>query len=161
NQGSRMKRPVLSKSGLMAAGLAAAVVIWMLTGLVGTGAPSAGPREAVAADAASVPARAESAPPGAAADGRAAAPAPPAVAVTVAVSKATRVAREVVVSGRTEPSRTVEIKAETEGRIVELGADRGSLVAAGERIARIDERDRRAAIAEAEKLVEHRRVAYE
>src|SRR5690606_39044832 len=74
---------------------------------------------------------------------------------------ATRVAREVVVSGRTEPSRTVEIKAETEGRIVELGANRGSLVAAGERIARIDERDRRAAIAEAEKLVEHRRVAYE
>jgi len=139
-----MKRPVLSKSSLMAAGLAAVIVLWMLTGLVGDAGTSVPPdRERPSTEAGEAPPDREALP------------------VTVALSKAEPIVREVVVSGRLEPSRIVEAKAETEGRIVELGVERGRPIAAGELIARIDVRDREAAIAEAEKLVEHRRLQHE
>src|SRR5690606_23029972 len=46
---SMMKRPMLTKSSLMATVLAAAIVVWMLTGLAGSGA---GPRDEAASGAA-------------------------------------------------------------------------------------------------------------
>src|SRR5690606_2986171 len=45
--------------------------------------------------------------------------------------------REVVLRGRTENKRTVEVKAETAGRVVERPVDRGSEVAAGDLLCRI------------------------
>lgn len=156
-----MKRPVLSKSSLMAAGLAAAIVIWMLTGLGDGGGSPGGTREAIAANAEASAAAPSAARPEAKSGGdKDRAPAA-ALAVTVTPSKAERIAREIVISGRTEPNRAVAIKAETEGRIVTLGAERGARVSAGARIALIDERERRAAVTEAERLVEHRRLQHE
>jgi multidrug efflux system membrane fusion protein len=82
------------------------------------------------------------------------------VPVSVRRSKAEPVIRDIVVSGRTEPNRAVEIKAETEGRIVELGSERGTPVAAGERLAALDVRDRNARIAEAEALIAQHELQY-
>lgn len=144
-----MKRPMLSKSSMMATGLASAVVVWMLTGLSGSGA---GPREQAAASTAG----SASAPTAAPAETR-----PAGLRVTVRKSVAEQIVRDVVINGRTEPSRVVVIKAETEGRVVELGAERGARVAAGERIVRLDVRDREAVIEHAETLIEYRRAQYE
>src|SRR5690554_6165277 len=138
-----MKRPVLSKSSLMAAGLAAAVVLWMLTGLVGDAGTSVPADRRSSSENADAPKDRDALP------------------VTVELSRAAPIVREVVVSGRLEPSRIVEVKVETEGRIVELGVERGRPIARGDLIARIDVRDRRAAVAEAERLVEHRRLQHE
>jgi multidrug efflux system membrane fusion protein len=145
-----MKRPMLKKSSLMATVLAAAVAIWMLTGLAGSGA---GPRDDAASGAAAKP----STPTEASTDDSR----PAGLRVTVRKSVAEQVARNVVVSGRTEPNRSVEIKAETEGRVVELGAERGSRIARGERIVRLDIRNRNAVVQRAESLIEYRRQQYE
>lgn len=145
---------VLSKSSLMAVALAAAVVIWMLTGLGRANAPSAANGQASRAEssgASGMPAGFEPAP------GDSALP----VSVTVTRTTAAPIVRDVVASGRTEPNRAVEIKAETEGRIVDLGAERGQRIARGDRIARIDLRDREAQRAQAAALVDHRRAQHD
>ena len=121
-----------SKSVWMAIALAAAVALWMATGIDwGSGAPAEQAQEG---------ARPESL-----------------VRVRVQDLRARTITREIVVSGRTEPNRTVEVRAETDGRVVGLGAERGNAVAAGERLVLLDRRDRdarreeaRAAIAQAE-----------
>lgn len=143
-----MKRPMLSKSSLMAVALASAIAVWMLTGLAGSGA---GPREEAAAANGSAAAAARSD----------AVERPPGLRVMVRKSVAEQIVRDVIVNGRTEPSRVVEIKAETEGRVVELGAERGARVARGERLVRLDVRDREALVAQAEALLAHRRQQYE
>lgn len=151
-----MKRALLSKSSLMAVALASAVAIWMLTGIGGDASePSTGSdrSEARSTSAGGAP----SSMPFDALD----APADPGLRVAVEKSIAEPVVRDVVVSGRTEPNRIVEIKAETEGRVVEIGAERGVQVAEGERIVGLDVRDRDAQIAEAEALIAQRELQYE
>lgn len=81
--------------------------------------------------------------------------------VMVRQSTAEQIPREIVVSSRTEPNRFVELKAETNGAVVELGAERGSRVAAGDRIVRLDLRDRQAQLEESAALVRQRRLEYE
>lgn len=134
----------------MAVAFAAMVVIWMMTGLGRATAPSEASGQS--ARAGSV----EGASPSAG-DTDAALP----MSVTVKRTTAASVIRNITASGRTEPNRAVEIKAETEGRIVELGVERGQRIARGERIARIDLRDREAQRAQAAALVDHRRAQYE
>lgn len=82
-------------------------------------------------------------------------------AVSVRMSEARPVTREIVVSGRSEPNRTVEISAETEGRVVSIDAERGARIAAGEQIVALDLRDRDAQVAEAEAIVKQRELEYE
>lgn len=67
----------------------------------------------------------------------------------------------VVLRGRTEAVRKVEVKAETHGRIVALGAEEGARVAEGAVIARLAEEDRPARLAEARALRDQRRLEYE
>jgi len=145
-----MKRPMLTKSSLLATLLAAAVAVWMLTGLAGS---DAGPRDEAASGVAAKPSASAGS---TTSDGR-----PAGLRVTVRKSVAEQIVRDVVINGRTEPNRIVEIKAETEGRVVELGAERGSAVGRGERIARLDTRDRNAVVQRAEALIEYRRQQYE
>lgn len=83
------------------------------------------------------------------------------MSVMIQRSAAREIEREIAVSGRTEPNRSVELGAETEGRIVELGAERGSAVSTGQLIARLDMRDRAARLAEAEALIVQMRLQYE
>lgn len=63
--------------------------------------------------------------------------------------------------GRTEANRLVEIKSETDGRIVELTVEDGTRVAAGEVIAKLAPGDRLARLAEAKALLAQRRIEYE
>ncbi|HEX6995872.1 MAG TPA: efflux RND transporter periplasmic adaptor subunit [Gammaproteobacteria bacterium] len=140
---------MLSKSSLMATALASAIAVWMLTGLARSGA---GQRDDAAAASANGSALAAPSDAGVR---------PAGLRVTVRKSIAEQIVRDVVVNGRTEPSRVVEIKAETEGRVVGLGAERGARVAEGERLVRLDVRDREAVIAHAEALIAHRRQQYE
>lgn len=81
--------------------------------------------------------------------------------VLIQRSLARAMTREIVVSARTEPNRQVELRAETDGTVVALGAERGSLVAAGERIVGLDMRDRTAQLDEAEALIIQTQLQYE
>jgi multidrug efflux system membrane fusion protein len=112
-----MKRFIPSKPVLIASGVALAVAAWMLTGLGRTS--TSGSEAARAPDAQASPTR-----------------------VSVQKSRARNMTREIVVSARTEPNRVVELRAETDGRVVRLGAERGSTVSAGDHIVSLDLRDR-------------------
>lgn len=128
-------------SVLIALGIAIAVSLWMLSGIL-LEQPAAPPTRSTL-DAAA-PGNEEHR-----------------MRVMVRRSTAREIPREIVVSSRTEPNRRVEIKAETSGAVVGLGVERGSRVAVGELIARIDLRDRSDQLAEAEALIEQRRLEYE
>lgn len=93
-----------------------------------------------------------------------AAPAPAAAPLTkVRVVELTAEAKpiEIVVQGRTAASRKVEIKAETMGKVIEIGADRGSRVKKGQLIARLATDDRQARLEEAQALVRQRQLDFE
>lgn len=83
--------------------------------------------------------------------------APPAVAVVARHSQASQIDRAVILRGRTEATRQVELRAETQGRVISEPLDKGSFVEAGDvlcelapgtRLASLDEA--RARLAEAE-----------
>lgn len=86
-----------------------------------------------------------------------------AVATPVQVTSiaAEDVERIVVVSGRTAPARTVEVKAETSGRVVAVGAARGSRVEAGALLVRLDAGDRHARLEQARAVLRQRELEYE
>jgi multidrug efflux system membrane fusion protein len=81
--------------------------------------------------------------------------------VQVARLAAEPVQRTVKLSGRTAPARTVEIKAETSGRVVAIGAARGARVAAGGLLVRLDAGERVARLAEARAALRQRELEYE
>ena len=81
--------------------------------------------------------------------------------VRVRTQAAENVQRTITVNGKTAPARMVELAAETDGRIVSIGADRGANVERGGIIVRLDERDRKARLAQAEATVRQREVEYE
>ena len=81
--------------------------------------------------------------------------------VTVRRSTARETTRTIAVNARTEPDRAVEIKAETEGRVVAVGAERGSVVAAGQALVELDIRDRRSRLAEAEAMIRQRELEFD
>ena len=63
--------------------------------------------------------------------------------------------------GRTEANRLVEVKSETDGRVIELTVEDGTRVSAGEVIARLSAGDRPARLAEAKALLAQRKIEYE
>ncbi|MCG8493686.1 MAG: efflux RND transporter periplasmic adaptor subunit [Sneathiellales bacterium] len=84
----------------------------------------------------------------------------PPVQVQVASYSAKPKAQEVVVRGRTEAFRTVEIKAETPGRVVETLVERGQRVKKGDILIKFAVKDRKAQLAEAEALIRQRQIEY-
>ena len=82
-------------------------------------------------------------------------------AVRVRTQSAEEVMRTIVVNGKTAPARIVELAAETDGRVEFIGAERGASLSRGKLIARLDERDRAARLAQAEATVRQREVEYE
>ena len=64
-------------------------------------------------------------------------------------------------NGKTAPARSVELAAETDGRVEYIGAARGASLQRGAVIARLDKRDREARLAQAEATVKQREVEYE
>ena len=81
-------------------------------------------------------------------------------AVRVRTQSAEEVMRMIVVNGKTAPARVVNLAAETDGRIVRVGAERGSNLEQGDVIVRLDERDRSARLSQAEATVRQREVEY-
>ncbi len=126
------------KSWLISAGLAVTVVLWLVSGQFGDrktnehNAVIAGPSTTTNRD-----------------------------AVRVRTQAAEPVLRTIVVNGKTAPARVVELAAETDGRIEFIGAERGASVDRGGIIVGLDERDRKARLAQAEATVKQREVEYE
>jgi len=82
------------------------------------------------------------------------------VEVQVKTYQARPRAQEVIVRGRTEAFRTVEIKAETPGRVVETLVERGQRVKKGDVLIKFAVKDRLAQLAEAEALIRQREIEY-
>jgi multidrug efflux system membrane fusion protein len=134
-----MKAEVIKrhKSWLLSVGTVLAIVLWLASGQFGATEEPGQAVDKVVAGAA------------------------PKTAVRVRTQSAEEVVRTIVVNGKTAPARIVELAAETDGRIEYIGAARGSSLERGAVIARLDERDRRARLAQAEALVRQRQVEYE
>ncbi len=81
--------------------------------------------------------------------------------VRVRTQIAEEVTRTIIVNGKTAPARVVELSAETDGRVVSIGAKRGANIDRDTVIVRLDERDRSARLAQAEATVRQREVEYE
>lgn len=125
------------RSWLMSAGIAVLVAAWLLSGQLG-GEPS----EAPVTDLSPVARTTQS-------------------SVRVRTQSAEEIMRTIVVNGKTAPARIVDLAVETDGRIEFVGVQRGANVRRGEVIVRLDERDRRARLAQAEATVKQRQVEYE
>lgn len=83
----------------------------------------------------------------------------PAVRVRIIVPR--RLDRARIVNGRTEASRVVDLRAELDGRIVEIGAREGDTVKRDAVIARIATEDRKARLAHAAALLKQRELEYQ
>lgn len=139
-----MKLNSRTKSILIAGAVALGVSLWMLSGLGGDPDGTRSTRSSLRAD-----------------DGASSSNPERPIRVVVQSSTARRITREIGVAGRTEPNRQVEVRAETDGTVVSIGADRGARVTEGQLIVELDMRDREAQLAEADALIEQMRLQYE
>lgn len=128
----------LKSSHLIAAGIAVALAGWLASGQIGADRPAAEPSPAVAT-----------------------ATAPPLATVRVRELAAEPVEREIVVNGKTAAARAVTLRAEASGRVDEIGVARGASVAPGDVLVRLDPRERRAMVEEAEATLALREIEYE
>ena len=125
------------KSWLTSAGIAIAIAIWLASGNM-------------ASDDVTTEVTADTAP-----------QASTRTSVRVRTQAAEEVTRVINVNGRTAPARVVEINAETDGRVIAIGVERGDRLDEGQVIVRLDERDRKARLAQAEATVKQRELEYE
>lgn len=82
------------------------------------------------------------------------------VSVRVRRQLAEQVTRTITVNGRTAPARVVELNAETDGRVVFIGGERGDRLNNSDVIVRLDERDRAARLKQAEATVKQRELEF-
>lgn len=68
--------------------------------------------------------------------------------------------QRIMLNGRTQASKQVNLRAETEGRIIAFPHDEGEDVTAGTLIAQLDAKDREERLAEAEKILKQRKIEY-
>jgi multidrug efflux system membrane fusion protein len=122
---------------LLAGLVATAVVLWLLSGSLGGPKAPAEKQASTQADVAE-PTR-----------------------VQVRTQRAEPVTRVISVFGRTAPARVVEIKSETSGRVETFQAPRGQLLRKGALMVRLDLRDRRARLEQAQASVAQHQTAYE
>lgn len=124
-----------SRPKFIAAGLAVLVALWLLSGILGKKSDQA-ESQATA----------------------------PTTAGTMSVQFQSQVAQPVTrnlsVYGRTTPLRQVELKAETSGRVSELGVRRGALARSGEMLLKLDLRDRQARLDQARAGLNQQEAAY-
>lgn len=125
------------KSWITSAGITVAIALWLASGHIGGGTKS------YQADRVAEPQSV------------------PRTSVRVRHQVAQEVTRNIIVNGRTAPARVVELNAETDGRVIAVGAERGERFDAGDVIVRLDERDRRARLAQAEATVKQRQLEFE
>ena len=126
------------RSWFYSAGIAVLIVVWLLSGLFSKDAESDTSLQSAAA---TTDARHSK--------------------VRVRTQTAEEVTRTIIVNGKTAPARVVELSAETDGRVEIIAADRGANVERGGMLVRLDERDRKARLAQAHATVRQREVEYE
>jgi multidrug efflux system membrane fusion protein len=126
------------RSWFYSAGIAVVITVWLLSGALGGDDAAIEATDSVVATS----------------------PAPRSK-VRVRTQSAEEVVRTIVVNGETAPARTVQISAETDGRVTSIGAERGSNVERGGLLVRLDERDRKARLAQAQATVKQREVEYQ
>lgn len=80
--------------------------------------------------------------------------------VRVRRQTAEEVTRTITVNGRTAPARIVDINAETDGRIVAVGRERGDRLDRGDVIVQLDDRDRHARHSQALATVKQRELEF-
>ena len=124
------------KSWLISAAIAVAIAVWLTTGN-GT----AEPNPASSAMSATTEATART-------------------TVRVRDQVAEEVTRIININGKTAPARVVELNAETDGRVVAVGGERGDRLDAGEVIVRLDRRDREARLSQAKAVVKQRELEF-
>ena len=126
------------RSWFYSAGIAVVITVWLLSGVLGGDDAAIEATDSVVATS----------------------PAPRSK-VRVRTQSAEEVVRTIVVNGETAPARIVQISAETDGRVTSIGAERGSNVERGGLLVRLDERDRKARLAQAQATVKQREVEYQ
>ena len=126
------------RSWFYSAGIAVVITVWLLSGALGGDDAAIEATDSVVATS----------------------PAPRSK-VRVRTQSAEEVVRTIVVNGETAPARIVQISAETDGRVTSIGAERGSNVERGGLLVRLDERDRKARLAQAQATVKQREVEYQ
>ncbi|MDD3446679.1 MAG: biotin/lipoyl-binding protein, partial [Zavarzinia sp.] len=129
----------MRKSYLVAGGMTVAMALWIASGALSETEESGKPVTA-----------------GAAAEQEDA----PLPRVRVRASSASTYVGTVVLRGRTEALRSVEIRAEISGAVDEILVQRGAHVAEGDVICRLSVRDRQAALTEAEAELRQREIEY-
>ncbi|MEM9627554.1 MAG: efflux RND transporter periplasmic adaptor subunit [Pseudomonadota bacterium] len=133
----------MKKSYLIAGVLAVGLVGWLASGQVGGNeAGDAGHGETVASPSDASPLSGER----------------QILSVRVQDLTAETIEREIVINGKTAPVRSVEMRAETNGRVIGVDAREGAFVAAGDVIIRLDPRDREVLALEAEALLRQRQI---
>lgn len=78
--------------------------------------------------------------------------------VRVQQFNASEIIREILVSGRTDPNRTVAVRAETDGSVVSIAVERGEEIKEGSLLLTLDMRDRNSQLNEAAALVTQREL---
>ena len=126
----------MNRSVLIALGLFLSLVIYMLTGLAGCRETQQAAQEEASTG-------------------------QPVMTVQIREMEAEEIPRQVVMSGKTVPSRAVELKAETAGKVIEVGELRGKAVKKDTVIARIELNDREAQREQARASLEQARLEYE
>ena len=81
--------------------------------------------------------------------------------VRARVLNASKQIQHVVLRGRTQSKRTVDVRAELSGRVIERPVERGSAVATGDLLCQISLDDRRASLQESRETVNQARIEYQ
>ncbi|MCW8983372.1 MAG: efflux RND transporter periplasmic adaptor subunit, partial [Gammaproteobacteria bacterium] len=115
-------------------------IVWMASGMMGTAESDSPAEETTTGDSA----------PGSALLTR----------VKVRSFNAEDVVQEVIAQGKSYPGRSVTIKAETRGRVVFLGAEKGAGIAEGATIIKLEQSERTSRLSEASAMVEQRWLEY-
>jgi multidrug efflux system membrane fusion protein len=125
-----------SRPKLIAFGLAVLVALWLLSGVFDDKVPASGAATEAGAK-------------------------PGTMSVQFQPQVAQPVTRKLSIYGRTAPVRQVELKAETSGRVSELGVRRGALARSGELLLKLDLRDRQARLEQARAAVNQQEAAFQ
>jgi len=134
----------VKRTYLAATAIAAAFIVWVLSGQLG-GSDSTGPAPSLAEARARETAVAADAP----------------IRVRAQILQSQPVSAEVVVRGRTAVERFVDVRSETRGRVVELLAEKGDVVATGAPLCRLDAEARPALLEESRAQLVQTRIDHE
>lgn len=134
----------MKRNYIAAAAVAVAFALWLLSGQLGQQAET-GPAPALSESRQAMMTLQEDTP----------------TRVRARVVRAQLQTADVVVRGRTEADRAVELRAQTSGRVVDLPRDQGDRVAAGDVICRIEDEERAARLQQAEERVRQNEIEFE